>query len=145
MFLHARQTVSADGILPIECHLNIKSVADLREIRGANSFRVRAYRNAAGAIGSLATSVAELIAEGKPLTDFSGIGKDLAKKIRELVKTDKLSQLNELEKDLPPGLLDLLRIPGLGLKWNRSSHEARLARQWYCSRSFRWTCESYLK
>ncbi|MGD1975673.1 MAG: hypothetical protein PVG73_16510 [Desulfobacterales bacterium] len=141
MFLHARQTVSADGILPIECHLNIKSVADLREIRGANSFRVRAYRNAARAIGSMA----ELIAEGKPLTDFSGIGKDLAKKIRELVKTDKLSQLNELEKDLPPGLLDLLRIPGLGLKWNRSSHEARLARQWYCSRSFRWTCESYLK
>ena len=103
---------------------NFNKVADLLEIRGANPFRVRAYRNAARTIGSLAISVADLIAEDKPLTDFSGIGKDLAEKIRELVETGKLSQLKELEKDLPSGLLDLLRISGLGPKKVKALYEA---------------------
>ena len=49
--------------------------------------------------GDLSKSVADLIAESKPLTDFSGIGKDLAEKIKEIVKTGKLSQLEELEKN----------------------------------------------
>jgi DNA polymerase (family 10) len=91
-------------------------VADLLEIKDANPFRIRAYRNAARTIGSLSKSVADLIAEDKPLTDFSGIGKDLAGKIKEIVETGKLSQLKLLEKELPPGLHDLLRIPGLGPK-----------------------------
>ena len=103
---------------------NFNKVADLLEIKGANPFRVRAYRNAARTIGSLAISVADLIAEDKPLTDLSGIGNDLAGKIRELVQTGNLSQLKELEKDLPSGLLDLLRIPGLGPKKVRALYEA---------------------
>ena len=95
---------------------NFNKVANLLEIRGANPFRISAYRNVARAIGSLSKSVADLIAEEKALTDFSGIGKDLAVKIREIVETGTLSLLAELEKDLPPGLRDLLRIPNLGPK-----------------------------
>lgn len=102
---------------------NFNKVADLLEIKGANPFRVRAYRNAARTIGSLAKNVADLIAEDKALTDFSGIGKDLAEKIKEIVDTGKLSQLTALEKVLPPGLQDLLRIPGLGPKKVKALYE----------------------
>jgi len=102
---------------------NFNKVADLLEIKGANPFRVRAYRNAARTIGSLSKSVADLIAEDRPLTDFSGIGKDLAEKIEEIVKTGTLSQLKALEKDLSPGLHDLLRIPGLGPKKVKTLYE----------------------
>ena len=65
---------------------NFNKVADLLEIKGTNPFRVRAYRNAARTIGGLSISVADLIAENKPLTDFSGIGKDLGVNIA--VSTD---------------------------------------------------------
>ena len=91
-------------------------LADLLEIGGDNPFRVRAYRDAARTIAGLAQSVPDLIATGKPLTDFTGIGKDLAGKIREIVETGKLSQLEELQRKLPPGLHDLLRLPKLGPK-----------------------------
>ena len=56
---------------------NFTKVADLLEIKGANPFRLRAYRDAARIIGGLSKRVADLITEGKPLTDFPGIGKDL--------------------------------------------------------------------
>jgi DNA polymerase (family 10) len=75
-------------------------VANLLEIRGANPFRVRAYRKAARTSGGLSKGVADLIAGGTPLTDFSGIGNDLAKKIKEMVDWGRLSQLEDLEKDL---------------------------------------------
>lgn len=98
-------------------------VADLLEIKGANPFRVRAYRNAARTIGGLPQTITDLIAQGRPLTDLSGIGKDLSQKIREIVSSGKLHQLEKLEKDVPPGLLALLRIPKLGPKRVKALHE----------------------
>jgi DNA polymerase (family 10) len=95
---------------------NFNKVADLLEIKGANPFRVRAYRNAARTIGGLSKNVSDLIAEDRPLTDLAGIGEDLAQKIKEIVDSGKLRQLKDLEKDLAPGLRDLLRIPNLGPK-----------------------------
>jgi DNA polymerase (family 10) len=77
---------------------------------------VRAYRNAARTIGELSKNVSDLISEDRPLTDLAGIGDDLAQKIREIVDSGKLRQLEDLEKDLPPGLPELLRIPKLGPK-----------------------------
>ena len=91
-------------------------VADLLEIEGANPFRVRAYRNAARTIGGLSKNVSDMIDEDRPLTDIPGIGKDLAQKIKEIVNSGKLRQLEELEEELPPGLHDMLRIPKLGPK-----------------------------
>jgi DNA polymerase (family 10) len=91
-------------------------VADLLEIKGENPFRVRAYRNAARVIGGLSQSVADMVAQRRDLSELSGIGKDLAGKIEEVVRTGTLSFLTELQGQMPAGLSDLLKVPGLGPK-----------------------------
>lgn len=91
-------------------------IADLLEIEGANTFRVRAYRNAARNLRSLGQEIAVLVANGEDLTRLPGIGKDLAAKIQEMIETGKVRTLNELHKEIPPGVEDLLQIPGLGPK-----------------------------
>jgi DNA polymerase (family 10) len=91
-------------------------IADLLEIEGANQFRVRAYRNAARTIGGLPRSVADMIEEGRDLTELPGIGEDLAGKIGEIVETGSLAQLEEIKRRTPPELADLLKISGLGPK-----------------------------
>lgn len=91
-------------------------LADLLEIREANPFRVRAYRNASRTIGSTAESFATLVKDEADLTQFSGIGKDLAKQIVEVVETGQHEQLTELKKEVPAGVVDMLRIPGVGPK-----------------------------
>ena len=92
-------------------------VADLLEIQNANPFRVRAYRNAARTIRDYPEPIADLVREGtKELTDIAGIGEDLAEKIQAIVTTGELPLRKQLAAKLPAGLLDLLRIPGLGPK-----------------------------
>jgi len=93
-----------------------EEVADLLEIQGANPFRVRAYRNAARTILDLADPLAEAVLRGADLTTIPGIGEDLAKKIATIVRTGGLPLHRQLVKQLSPGVLDLLRIPGLGPK-----------------------------
>jgi DNA polymerase (family 10) len=92
-------------------------IADLLEFQGANTFRVRAYRNAARTIRDLHDPVTAIIADPeRELTDIAGIGKDLADKIGTLVETGELPQLNKLKSEVPESVLVLLRIPGLGPK-----------------------------
>jgi len=92
-------------------------VADLLEIQDANPFRVRAYRNAARTIRDFPEPLTDVVRAGaKDLTDIAGIGDDLAEKITEIVTTGELELRQQLAKKLPAGLLDLLRIPGLGPK-----------------------------
>jgi DNA polymerase (family 10) len=91
-------------------------LADLLEIKGDNPFRIRAYRMAARNIGSLSDDVREMIKNGKDLTEISGIGKDLAEKIGQIVKSGGLSQLEEIKKEVPAALIDLMKIEGLGPK-----------------------------
>ena len=99
-------------------------VADLLEIRGENPFRVRAYRNAARTIRDYPEPIAELIHSGsKDLTEIPGIGEDLAEKIAAIVKTGDLPLRKKLAAKLSAGLLDLLRIPGLGPKRVRLLHQ----------------------
>jgi len=99
-------------------------VADLLDIEGANRFRVRAYRNAARTIGQLSQPVADLVAEGRDLSELPDVGDDLAGKIEEIVETGTLTLLDELEQQTAPALADLMRIPGLGPKRVRALHEA---------------------
>src|SRR3989440_4256932 len=92
-------------------------VADLLEIQDANPFRVRAYRNAARTIRHFPDPIPELVRSGaKQLTEIPGIGEDLAEKITAIVTTGELPLRKQLAATLPAGLLDLLRIPGLGPK-----------------------------
>lgn len=92
-------------------------VADLLEFQGANPFRTRAYRNGARILRNLTEPVRAILDdESRKLTDISGIGKDLAEKCATLVATGELPMLDELLTQVPPSVLSLLRIPGLGPK-----------------------------
>ncbi len=91
-------------------------LADLLEIQEANPFRVRAYRSASRTISSTSESMAAMLESGQDLTQFSGIGKDLARQIAEVVETGQHEQLTELRGEVPQGVVDMLRIPGVGPK-----------------------------
>lgn len=91
-------------------------IADLLDIQGDNPFRIRAYRNAARTVLDLGRELRDMVAAGDDLTKLQGIGKDLADKIREIVETGTFQTLDKLRKQLPPGITDLLQIPGLGPK-----------------------------
>jgi DNA polymerase (family 10) len=92
-------------------------VADLLEFQGANPFRVRAYRNGAHRIRDLAEPLSAIAAdEDRALTDIAGIGKDLAEKIDTLLATGSLPMLAELQQDVPPGVVIISRVPGVGPK-----------------------------
>ena len=94
-----------------------EEMADLLEFQVANVFRVRAYRQAARTIGNLTESVADILADpDRKLTDLEGIGTDLAEKLETLVHSGGLPQLDELRQQVPPGVLALMRVPGLGPK-----------------------------
>ncbi len=98
-------------------------IADLLDIDGDNPFKVRAYRNAARTILGYPRQMADLVEEGFDLTLLRGIGKELAKKITEIVQTGKLAYLEKLKKTHPSQLEELLKIPGLGPKRVRLLHE----------------------
>ena len=99
-------------------------VADLLEISAGNPFKVRAYRNAARTVADHPDPVAELVSGGEfDLTELPGIGDGIAKEIRALVETGSLPQRQQLVAMIPPGLLELLKIPGLGPKRVKLFHE----------------------
>src|SRR5437867_3027269 len=99
-------------------------VADLLEISAGNPFKVRAYRNAARTVADHPDPIAELVAGGEfDLTDLAGIGDGMAKEITALVQTGTLPTRQQLMATVPPGLLDLLRISGLGPKRVKLFHD----------------------
>lgn len=90
--------------------------ADLLDIQGANQFRIRAYRSVAQTISGLSYNVANMLKEGKDVSQLPNIGSSIAEKIHEIVETGSLDQLEKLEKKLPEKLADLMKIPNLGPK-----------------------------
>jgi DNA polymerase (family X) len=89
-------------------------IGDLLDIKGVNPFRIRAYRDGARTVSELSRGVAEMVEGEEDLTALPGIGKDLAAKIEEIVRTGSLSFLEKLEEEIPAGLVELLKISGLG-------------------------------
>ncbi|MEO1923843.1 MAG: helix-hairpin-helix domain-containing protein [Nautiliaceae bacterium] len=98
--------------------------ADLLEIKGENPFKVRAYRNAARIIENSSKDFNKLVKEGFDLTRLPGIGKDLSEYIKEIVTTGKFHKLEELQKEIPSGLVEMLSIEGLGPKRVRQIYDA---------------------
>ncbi|HMB83575.1 MAG TPA: DNA polymerase/3'-5' exonuclease PolX [Terriglobales bacterium] len=90
--------------------------ADLLEIDGQDSFRVRSYRNAAQAIEALPQQVADLIQEPKKLLEVPGIGKGMLANLQMLFKDGSIEAHAELLKKYRPSMLELLKIQGLGPK-----------------------------
>ena len=95
----------------------------LLELKGENPFKTRAYLNAARLLRGLDQDLGELIRTGE-IKKIRGIGKALAEKIGTLVTTGRLPYLEDLRAEIPEGLLEWLRIPGLGPKKARTIHEA---------------------
>lgn len=92
-------------------------IADLLEFQGANTFRVRAYRNGARTVRDFPEQMTSIVADAeRKLTDIPGLGKDLADKIVTLSAGEPLAILEELKAKVPQSVLTLLRIPGLGPK-----------------------------
>lgn len=95
----------------------LSETADLMEIDGADSFRIRSYRNACQALETLGEDVAAVAASGaRKLTDLPSIGKGMAAHIEEILRTGELALHRELLKRLKPVALEMLKIQGLGPK-----------------------------
>jgi DNA polymerase (family X) len=90
--------------------------ADLLEIDGQDSFRVRSYRNAAEAIEALPQQIADLISEPKKILAIQGIGKGMLANLQMLFKDGRIEAHSELLKKYRPSMLELLKIQGLGPK-----------------------------
>ena len=94
----------------------LERLADLLELSGANPFRVRAYRTAAATVDAHAEPVGDLVARAAPLTDLKGVGKDIAAAIEALFATGAIPAYEELAREVPLGLLDVVQVPGVGPK-----------------------------
>jgi DNA polymerase (family 10) len=90
-------------------------IADLSEIKGENIYKILAYRKAADNLSNLSQDINDIWKQGK-LTEVDGVGKAIAEKIDELLSTGHLTFLENLEKEVPPGLAELLQVPDLGPK-----------------------------
>jgi DNA polymerase (family 10) len=97
-------------------------IGDVLEFKGENVFKVNAYRRAARALEDLAEDVQAIKEQGR-LRQIPGIGSGMAEKVEEYLSTGKIGKHEELTKDLPPRLMDLLKIPGLGPKTLQLAYE----------------------
>jgi DNA polymerase (family 10) len=93
----------------------LQEIGMLLELRGGQYFKARAYKTGARAVAELTQDIGKLIKENR-LTFVKGIGFALAKQIQQLYETGESSMLNELHAQLPSGILELSRVPGLSVQ-----------------------------
>lgn len=107
----ARHTMDNRGIAQL-----LSETADLLEISGGDSFRIRSYRNAAEAVETSTQQLSLIAGDAKKLLLIPGIGKGMATNIQEIEKTGTLPLREELIAKYSPTLLELLKLPGMGPK-----------------------------
>ncbi|MFO7929006.1 MAG: DNA polymerase/3'-5' exonuclease PolX [Candidatus Humimicrobiaceae bacterium] len=93
----------------------LKEISTFLELKDENPFKIRAYENAARALEASNISLTR-DTKVKDLESIKGIGKKIAAKIKELIDTGNLKLYQELKESIPEGLVDMLKIPGLGPK-----------------------------
>jgi DNA polymerase (family 10) len=93
----------------------LEEMAVLLDLKGENPFKIRAFSNAARTLQGVSEDINQLVETGE-ITRIKGIGKSIAEVITELVKTGKSSNLEELKASTPPGMIEMLKIPGMGPK-----------------------------
>ena len=92
-------------------------IADILELQGETVFKVIAYRRAADSIEHLGRNVQDIWAgDAENLRAISGVGEAIAQKVDELFRTGHMSYYEKISKDIPPGLFELMTIPGIGPK-----------------------------
>ncbi len=97
-------------------------IADYLEVKGENPFRVRAYRRAAQTLETL-TEEASVLGERGSLQEVPGIGKDLAGKITEFLRSGRIEYLERLRAEIPAGVIDMLTVHGVGPKTAKLVYE----------------------
>jgi len=90
------------------------AIADLLAVQNESAFKIRAYRTAAETISTYPDELRDIVARGGDLRDISGIGEAIAKKTNELLSTGRLEFFERLKSSSPPGVLDLMEVPGIG-------------------------------
>ena len=100
----------------------LEQIASFLELKGENPFRVRAFRTASKTIAGLPGELAPALADGT-LAATKGIGPATLQIVLEVVTTGRASLLEELRDQVPPGLVDMLQIPGLGVAKIRQIHD----------------------
>ncbi len=99
---------------------DLDEIADLLELQDANPFRVRAYRNAARTVRDADAPIRARVEANEDLRELPGIGKDIAAQIVRKVEGHEMEPLAELRGKVPRGLLDVVRVPGVGPKKARA-------------------------
>ncbi len=100
----------------------LEEIATMLEIKGENAFKCNAYHNASRTIAAYPGSMGHLIESGE-LSKLKGIGKSLAEKIVLLVQKGRLPYYENLKKEIPIGLLEMVKIPGFGPKKAKAVYE----------------------
>lgn len=106
----------------IQLALLLEELALLLELTGVEAFKTRAYRRAAKSIQDLPEDV-RLLHANNALRQIPGVGAGIAAKIDEWLRTGSIREQEELKSQFPPVLLELARIPGIGVKTARQLHE----------------------
>ncbi|HYK11840.1 MAG TPA: DNA polymerase/3'-5' exonuclease PolX [Gemmatimonadales bacterium] len=101
----------------------LDEIARFLELKGENPFRVRAFENAARAVTGFPGDLADGVKSGA-LAEVHGIGKATLQIVSDLLDTGRSSVLDELREQIPPGLVEMTRIPGLGVTKIRQIHDA---------------------
>jgi DNA polymerase (family 10) len=114
--------MATEPITKDEVAAALDEIGTLLELKGENPFRCNAYHNAARIVQQLEGDLRELVASGK-LAEIRGIGETLQEKIATLVTTGRLPFLEELRASVPAGMVQMLRIPGLGPKKVKALYE----------------------
>ncbi|MGB9813380.1 MAG: DNA polymerase/3'-5' exonuclease PolX [Thermovenabulum sp.] len=91
-------------------------ISELLEIKGESVFKVRAYKKAAESIAGLKVELKDLVEMGYSLNEIEGIGHAIEGKIKEILTTGTCEFYERLKREIPEGLLEMLKIPGLGAK-----------------------------
>jgi DNA polymerase (family 10) len=102
----------------------LERLGDMLEIQGENRFKVIAYRRAADSVRHLGRDLGEVWQAGS-LQEIPGVGAAIASKIEELLTTGRLEFYERLEEQVPPGVVEMLRIPDVGPKTARLLWEER--------------------
>jgi DNA polymerase (family 10) len=105
-----------------ELSASFDQMADIMEILGEDSFRINSYRKVARVIGDMPTDIEALFASGH-LAEVPGIGKSSLAKIEEFIKTGTITAHRQLLQKIPPTLLEMLKIPGMGPKGVKAVYE----------------------
>ena len=99
------------------------NMAAMLEIKGDSVFKIRAYQRAANTIDQLSWSLAGAVANGDDLRKVPGIGKAISEKVQEYVATGHVAAYDRLAEELPPNVLELLEVPGMGPKTVKAAVE----------------------